>query len=268
MESLDPNITALANAFRIEFVNFYAGVSHGNFCTCYPHARLIYSLKTTEALLDDGKNQVSLKSGMWLLIPPMMKIRHFHIESKHLALHFNISPGIMNFLMHFDSMQYAQDYELMPLAESMFQNVNEPVKFVNAAELMVRNVLHKLLAAIDINTQRIAENILRYQDLTKYLQKKSDARLKVTDMARFMGMGEQTFARKFVADLHITPHKFNEKILAELAVKLLGQSDLSLKEIAEKLHFASEYHFSRFFKRNMHMPPGRFRQEIINSQYR
>lgn len=266
MESLSPTFTAVANTFKIEFINFYAGISHGEFFTCYPHARLLYSLKNKKAMLDDGQNQIEFKRGMWLLIPPMVKVKHSHIESNHLAIHFNTTWGMMELLTRFDSIQYAQCNELMPIAESISSVIDDPVKFVNAAELMTRYVLHQILQTINIDTQCTAENMLRYQDFIQYLQKKSDARLKVADMARFMGMGEQTFARKFAADWHITPHKFNEKILSNLAVKLLEQTELSLKEIAEKLHFANEYHFSRFFKRNMRISPGKFRRELLDYQ--
>ncbi len=266
MKPLQRNLTILANAFKIEFLNFYQGISHGEFVTCMPHARLVYMVNCTKpARLDDGHKIIEFKRGMWLLIPPKVRVRHFHDNIQHVSLHFNCMPGFMELLNVFDSIQCGQDDELMTWAGAMRQD--DPLNFVNRAELLVRSVLNKLLDTPEMQHAQSLEKILIYQDLTDYLQQKSDLQIKVSDMARFMRMGEQTFARKFTADMHITPRKYNEKIIINQAMQLLSSSDLTLKEIAVKLHIADEYCFSRFFKRHTGLPPGAFRRAIIESQH-
>jgi AraC-like DNA-binding protein len=77
-----------------------------------------------------------------------------------------------------------------------------------------------------------------------------------------MNLCEQTFARKFAADTGLTPRKLNENIIIDHAITLLENETLSIKEIAAELNFSNEYYFSRFFKRNTGVPPGRFRQKM------
>lgn len=267
MKALGNDLVQLANAFKVEFINFYFGISSGEFITCYPHPRVIYLLNcAAPAQLDDGTQTVIFERGMWLLIPPMVKVRHIHRENFQLSIHFNCTPGNMELTALFDTIQYARANELLEIVDKLSPEADDPVKFVNAADLTVRYVLHQLLMKCNIDSVAAAENLLRYQELTEWLIKKSDLRIKVAEMAHFMHLGEETFARKFTADMQITPKKFNEKIVLNHSIQLLGVPDLSLKEIAQKLHLADEYHFSRFFKRNMQIPPGRFRKKILHEQ--
>ncbi|MBO5836623.1 MAG: helix-turn-helix domain-containing protein, partial [Oscillospiraceae bacterium] len=42
--------------------------------------------------------------------------------------------------------------------------------------------------------------------------------------------------------------------------KLLLESNLSLKEISQQLHFGSEHYLNAFFKKYAGMPPGAYRK--------
>lgn len=56
-------------------------------------------------------------------------------------------------------------------------------------------------------------------------------------------------ARKFIIDMVILEAKV-----------LLDDRSLSIKEIAEKLRFENQFHFSKFFKQYVGMPPSKYRE--------
>lgn len=268
MKPLEPGVAILANALKLKYKNFYLGISDGDFTTEYPHARLLYSLGGSpeeNSFVDDGTGRIVMERGQWLLLPPFLKIFHHHRKNRHLSIHFSFS--ILRGMEVFSGLKQIRRgnaFELLPVVESMEQTKDDnSVLFSAGAEVVLRKVLFSLMAEMD--TQQImkqCELVGSYHKLTDYLHARCDCRITVAEMARIMQLPEQRFARKFAADTGITPRKFNENIIIEHAVDLLCRSGLSLKEIADKLHFANEYYFSRFFKRSMKLPPGTFRKML------
>ena len=73
------------------------------------------------------------------------------------------------------------------------------------------------------------------------------------------GMGSDTLSRRFSRDFGIPLKTFLMKELISVAERHLLGGDLSIREIAEKLEFSSEYYFSSFFKRMKGISPTIFR---------
>jgi AraC-like DNA-binding protein len=57
-----------------------------------------------------------------------------------------------------------------------------------------------------------------------------------------------------------TLHEFLQRTRLDLARRLLGDQRLAIKEVAQRLNFSSEFHFSRFFHRGAGMSPTQFRE--------
>ena len=247
MRALKPELTTLGNLLKFEFKKFFFGVSNGQFSTCYPYARIVYSLGSSDAsFMIDGKQKVPLERGMWMLLP------HFS---------YSLLRGI-EILSVFSHVQYGYAPELLEMIEQM--EPEEPFCFLNDAEIVVRTILKKIMMLPEFSLRGEGDlKLLRYNRLTEYLHRHLSSKVTVAEMAKVMNMSAQVFARKFVADTGMTPRKFNENIVIEEAIKLLEAEELSIKEIAEQLHFSSEYYFSRFFKRSMNLPPGAFRKKIM-----
>ncbi len=265
MKLQQQELIALDNSLKLKFKNFYSGESNGMFHTKYPHARLLFCIDCNEgSFLEDGGGRIFLQRGMWLLVPPFAEIRHCHLKHQRLSIHFNFSMlHGMEILSCFAFTQHGIAPELLPLAESMNTGAIEPMQFLNGAHLLVRTILHRLVQMPEFELcRRRSSHLPAYNGLTQWLQQQMNPHVKVAEMARFMNSGEQTFARKFVAETGITPRKFNENIIINRAVELLEEGRLSIKEIAGELHFSNEYYFSRFFKRTMKYPPATFRKEM------
>ena len=261
MQPLNDEIVRLNNAFKLKFKKLYLGVSNVRCKSCYPYPRLIYSLGNDgNTFFSDGISETVFERGTWVLIPPFVETRQHLRHSHHLAIHFTCSllDG-MELFSGMKQIEHGYAPELLPVAEAI--TPENSIHFLNGANLILRHALYFLMQKHDWDLERKVAAMSIYYPLTEYLHRKLDLHISVGEMAKVMNSGEQSFARKFSASLGMTPHKFNENIIIDHAVELLDNSDLSIKEIAAKLHFTNEYYFSRFFKRHMKISPGNFRNK-------
>ena len=92
------------------------------------------------------------------------------------------------------------------------------------------------------------------------MQSKLAEPLRVTALARAVGCSRAAFARRFVAATGSSPHQFMNALRIERAAQLLSETDRSVAEIAEQVGYASEFAFSRAFKRQRGVAPSIFRK--------
>jgi len=79
-------------------------------------------------------------------------------------------------------------------------------------------------------------------------------------LARQSGMALSTFRRRFRHASGTPLHTYALQCRAGAARKLLGETNLSIKEIAERLGFNDVYFFSRQFRKQTGVPPAAYRK--------
>lgn len=67
------------------------------------------------------------------------------------------------------------------------------------------------------------------------------------------------FRRAFARYLDIPPHRFHQQARIALAKELLGNTELPLKAVAERLHYPSEFYLMQTFKRHTGLTPTQWR---------
>ncbi|MEI9937934.1 MAG: AraC family transcriptional regulator [Pseudomonadota bacterium] len=82
----------------------------------------------------------------------------------------------------------------------------------------------------------------------------------VERLARAVGLSRAAFARRFAAVSGRSPGRFLTELRLALAASLLESTDDSLAELAARVGYASEFAFSRAFKREHGVAPGVFRR--------
>ncbi|MBO9606061.1 MAG: helix-turn-helix domain-containing protein [Paenibacillaceae bacterium] len=85
--------------------------------------------------------------------------------------------------------------------------------------------------------------------------------LSLGDVAAYLNVSERHLSRLFGAGIR---ESFTDYIRGERvrqAAKLLLETDLPIKEVAEATGFSSVHYFTRTFARDMAMPPGQFRRK-------
>lgn len=88
------------------------------------------------------------------------------------------------------------------------------------------------------------------------------ADLGVPALAAQAGMSERNFARVFRAEAGMTPAEFVEKARVDLARRLVEDSELPLKRLADKVGYANADGLRRAFVRRLGVGPGEYRRRF------
>jgi AraC-like DNA-binding protein len=79
-------------------------------------------------------------------------------------------------------------------------------------------------------------------------------------LASELNVSYSWFRRSFKDYTGSSPTQYILLIKSQKAKELLANTDLTINEISEKLHYTSPYYFSVSFKRTSGMTPGEFRK--------
>ena len=92
--------------------------------------------------------------------------------------------------------------------------------------------------------------------VTEYMRTHLSERVRVSDLARQVGLSASGFSRAFKRSMSTSPHKWqlSERILA--AQTMLREGGSSLTEVALATGFAEQSHFARVFKEMVGVTPG------------
>lgn len=85
----------------------------------------------------------------------------------------------------------------------------------------------------------------------------------MTEIARELGVAYSYFRREFKRHTGLSPQRYLSHLRLEKARRIIGGSDLTLKEIADELGFCSPYHLSAAFRRHFGLPPEAWRRQHI-----
>lgn len=87
-----------------------------------------------------------------------------------------------------------------------------------------------------------------------------ESRLPPEQVARFLGVSYDTLRRAFKRVLGISPGRFRAERILHRAAQLLSEGKLMNKEIAARLGFTDEFHFSKRFHSVMGLSPRTYRR--------
>lgn len=107
---------------------------------------------------------------------------------------------------------------------------------------------------------------LRVQRAKRFIELHAFEPLRLSDVARTVGLSPFTFHRQFRAATGATPHAYLSGIRLERAKRLLARTSLPLQKVAAGCGFDDVAYFSRFIKKCTGLPPGQLRQRALRSQ--
>ena len=84
--------------------------------------------------------------------------------------------------------------------------------------------------------------------------------LAVPELASRASMSARHFARRFAAEIGVTPAEFVARARVDAARRLLEETRLSMKEIAQRCGFSEEQNLRRAFARRLKVTPTDYRQ--------
>lgn len=83
----------------------------------------------------------------------------------------------------------------------------------------------------------------------------------LAETARLSGMSEATFRRRWIDNVGSTPRRYLEQLRLHEACRILVETSLPVKEVAQKVGFDDEFYFSRRFHALMSISPRAYRHQ-------
>lgn len=100
----------------------------------------------------------------------------------------------------------------------------------------------------------------RLETAKKYIADNIESRISLDDIAAYCYVSPRQITRIFMKHEDISPAQYIIRQRIACIQKLLETSDLSLREISEKMNFKDPYYFNVFVKKYLGMPPGSYRK--------
>ena len=235
--------------------------------------------------LQFGSEPVPFQAGSLLFIPPFAP-HHFASEpgeTDHVAIHFDLAAHFPPFAA---DLRRRPPYEVRPthglaLPSCSVVRAGEPVHrwlleivahFARGhpsarlrAEALLLNVLATLYdAPAAAPPQAINQaSRQRLERALGHLERHLAEHLVPADLARAAGLSPSHFTRLFRLWTGLPPGEYLLRRRVEQACKLLGDSTLSIKEVAARSGFDDPYYFSKVFRRIDGLTPTLFREALL-----
>ncbi|MDC7125165.1 MAG: AraC family transcriptional regulator, partial [Spirochaetales bacterium] len=98
----------------------------------------------------------------------------------------------------------------------------------------------------------------------KIMQNNVFSNLNLDSLSEKLKLNKSYFIRLFNSKMNITPKQYYLNLKMEAASSLLTSTSLPIYDIADKLCFYSEFHFSKSFKQHKGVPPTEYRNNYRN----
>jgi AraC family transcriptional regulator len=99
----------------------------------------------------------------------------------------------------------------------------------------------------------------RVQEL---IESRLDADLTLQELATAVGYSRSHFLRAFHATTGVTPHRYLLNRRIERARRLLGETEMSIAQVAYSCGFSSQAHLTLAFRKVCGLTPGEYRREL------
>ncbi|MGD1817084.1 MAG: helix-turn-helix domain-containing protein [Pleomorphochaeta sp.] len=122
---------------------------------------------------------------------------------------------------------------------------------------------HKLLGflySIDQNYEEEESINVAVENALKYMRMHLFDTISLEELANYVSLNPIYFNRLFCKKMNFPPIKYFSLLKLEAARSLLATTSLSIKEIAAKLNYNSQFHFSKCFKDNTGFSPSIYRK--------
>ncbi len=152
-------------------------------------------------------------------------------------------------------------YLLSPLFEDMLRLAQQksgrrPLENAALCQLLIAQLLS---APKNPSHSEAKDNLLH--DAGDYLRMHPEDDVDLPKLAKHFGMSYSNFRRSFTRHFGKAPDRFHQDARVARIKQFLIETDLPLKEIAEKLGYSNEFYMMRVFKRHTGVTPTHWRHK-------
>ena len=147
-----------------------------------------------------------------------------------------------------------------------FEEVRD--KGLSSKEEMQKSAIHQVLGllyslAAGTKMEENKGEDHRLERAIRYMQRHLFDKVSLEMIASHIQLDPSYFVRLFKSRMNTTPMRYYANLRLEAARALVTSTNLSVKEIAAKLQFCSEFHFSKCFKESTGQSPSSYRRSHL-----
>lgn len=257
MESLGTaclTVTAVETVYRVNsaFVNkvqYFAGSG------CH---KLLFKYTGSSVYTMTGGRELHTKPGSLLYFPETAEYKVSPIEyGECVVVLFRTleTAGVREDVFSFENSELIGGLFLQ-LEQEWLQNMSDSRRY------RVKSTLYAILAAVGNNFTAAylpGEKRARIEKAMKLLSERyTDKELRIEELARAADISPVYFRRLFTELYGIPPLQYIRKLKINRSRDLIASGYYSISEVAEQLGYSDAAYFSRCFKREFGVPPGRY----------
>jgi AraC-like DNA-binding protein len=225
------------------------------------------SIKTT-----DGVQVYEARNGEALLVPAgvLRKIQTDACETRGISIRYTLFGGIdlLSFYRLPFHVSASHSDDIRAIIESLVQvtAADDPLDMSLAAK--EHQLAYTLLCKILQLSSRIPEGdkrllaLKRLQGVLEYIDENLETKISVATLANICHLSPHRFNSLFKDIMGCPPHQYLLKTRLQKAMHLLSSSNAPISDIAKRLGFFDQPHFSRLFKTATGLTPSKYRKEI------
>jgi AraC-like DNA-binding protein/uncharacterized cupin superfamily protein len=227
----------------------------------------VWVLSGTGYYEDDKNGPIDLKAGDLIQRLPGVKHSSVVTSDDWMELYIGIGGHLYNILTNMNVLTQKRpvltpglDYKLLEKFITFYDNLNTygplelPLLVPSAISILSR--IHYL----DKKSQATSEEVMILEMARNYMVETIHLRLTVEDIANHVNMGYEKFRKMFTEYYSVSPGYYMQQHRIHKAQILLGEDNLSIKEIASELGYTDTFTFSKRFKKLTNITPSDFRK--------
>ena len=216
----------------------------------------------------NGNQRFILEPGSLFISPPGVRHRIEASDTEDpisyyaLLLQVDDEDGELRSLLEQD-LNWQRCYRIGNTYRFFFEELRE--KALSAADYMQMSAVHQLVSFIyllmggDSSLRQGNTENIHIEKALMHMQNSVFKRTSLKSLAGRLRISEEHLIRLFRHKLKTTPMKYLTKLRIEAATSMLISSDMYIYQVAERLQFNSEFHFSRVFKKYTGRSPKNYR---------
>ncbi|MGX4585329.1 helix-turn-helix domain-containing protein [Paenibacillus chitinolyticus] len=162
---------------------------------------------------------------------------------------------------------YVKDPKLLQLGLWMLEELQNEGKQGKIYSDSLSNMLavHLLSHYSKVSRGTVPSRVTVNQEIfqiVEYMKEHLNEELSLQELADRANLSLSQFMRLFKQQTGHTPHNYLIRLRIERSKTLICRGDYSLREIADRVGFADQGHFSRMFKRQIGMTPKQYTHEV------
>lgn len=143
---------------------------------------------------------------------------------------------------------------------------NELTEIINLSKKQTRDNTEKIIFEITKIFGKMAESLkkekkknIAAEKMRSFLDMKITEAFNLSELCDFMFLSESQVIRIFKNEFNVTPYAYFMEKKHTFAKNMLLNTNLSVKQIASRLHYTDEYYFSNVFKKKEGVSPKSYR---------